>query len=145
MEQLEHPDELTWQERRDWFEDLRDSYAQSGIERPSEQALALMIDLQAVFCAGAWAASVILSAAVVDCQSRARGLKPPRDWLPGVSRRDLTWLHGLRNGLMHDARGEATLSIQDQWTKRPEWEAKARRAVDVAFAALYPPPCGPES
>lgn len=145
MEQLEYPDELTWQARRDWFEARQADYAESGSRRPSEQALALMIDLQAVFCAGAWAAAVVIAAAVVECQARVQGLRPPRDWLPGISRRDLTWLHGVRNSLMHQSRATPGLTIHDQWGRRPEWEAQARRAVEVAFAALYPPPCGPQS
>ncbi len=139
MEHLEYPDEITWQERRDWFEDEQARFSKRGVRRPSEQAVALMIDLQAVFCAGAWAASVILSAAVVECQARAQGLKVPQNLMPGIRRRDLTWLHGLRNRLMHEQRADPALTVEDQWQRRDEWEDNARRALQVAFTALYPP------
>ena len=140
MEQLEHPGELDWQARRDWFEGEQAEFSKRGSRRLSEQALALMIDLQAIYCVGAWAASVILAAAIVECQARAQGLRPPGDWIPGISRREVTWLHGLRNRLMHEERKTPALTIRDQWQRRQEWEEHAKRAVRVAFAALYPPP-----
>lgn len=138
MEQLEYPDETAWQDRRDWFEETQAGYAKHGSRRPSEQALALMVDLQAVFCIGAWAATIVLAAAVVECQARALGLRPPGAWVPGVSRRDLTWLHSFRNRLLHEHRGDPALTIEDQWLRRPEWEEEARRALRVVFQALYP-------
>jgi hypothetical protein len=138
VEQLEYPEEIDWQHRRDWFEETQAGYAEGGSRRPSEQALALMVDLQAVFCAGAWAATIVLSAAIVECQARALGLRPPGDWVPGISRKDLTWLHSLRNRLLHEPRGNPALTIQDQWLRRREWEGEARRALHVVFQALYP-------
>ena len=140
MEQTDYPDELSWQARRDWFEETQARFAERGARRPSEQALALMVDLQAVFCAGAWAATLILSAAIVECQARALGLKLPGDWMPGIPRKEATWLHGMRNRLLHEERGKPAFTVQDQWTGRGEWEDHARRALLVVFAALYPPP-----
>lgn len=145
MEQTDYPDEMAWQTRRDWFEETQARFAERGTRRPSEQALALMVDLQAVFCAGAWAATVVLAAAVVECQARALGLKPPGAWLPGIPRKEMTWLYGLRNRLLHEERGRPAFTVQDQWTGRQEWEGHARRALAVVFAALYPPPKGEEA
>src|SRR3546814_602024 len=72
MEQLERPPEEVWDERRLWFEEQEARHARVGVRAPSEQACALMIDLQAVFCAGAWAAVVILACAVTEAQGGSR-------------------------------------------------------------------------
>jgi len=73
MEQLERPDAATWDERRLWFEEKEAAFARGGAETLSEQACALMIDLQATFCAGVWSAVVILAAAIVDLQAGEGG------------------------------------------------------------------------
>ena len=136
MEQLEAPDEIDWQARRDWFEERQAAFAEAGAPRPSEQGTALMIDLQAVFCAGAWAASVILAATVVESQSRESGHRLGAD-LPHIKRDELVWLHQLRNRLLHEQPGAPVFTVEDQWLRRGRWEGFARRAIDIAFAALY--------
>src|SRR3546814_20890836 len=83
MEQLERSPEELWDERRLWFEEQEARHARVGARAPSEQACALMIDLQAVFCAGAWAAVVILACAVTEAQGGSR-----RESLPGVTDRE---------------------------------------------------------
>lgn len=121
-----------------WFEGREAASARSGAPAPSEQACALMLDLQATFCAGAWAAVVILSAAIVDSQGReARALTGSKD-VPGVARSELRWLRDLRNRLVHEDRTKPVLTVDDQWLRRDRWERHARRAVEAAFAALYP-------
>jgi len=145
MEHIEVPDQAAWEARREWFEDREAERSRAGAPAPSEQACALMIDLQAVFCAGAWAAAVILAAAIVDSQAReARARNPAaaaagrRAQVPGVARDELRWLRDLRNRLIHEDREQPVLTIEDQWTRRKLWERHARRAVEAAFAALYP-------
>ena len=133
MEHLDRPDEIDWDERRLWFEEREAAHAAGGAGTLSEQACALMVDLQAVFCAGAWAATVILAAAIVDAQMREARGGPER---PSFEER--RWLRRLRNALVHeDARGPA-LTLEDHWSRRGEWEANARRSVEAALAALYP-------
>ncbi|MBK1667955.1 hypothetical protein CKO28_07890 [Rhodovibrio sodomensis] len=132
MEQLEYPDLATWEERRRWFEALEAERAQGGAaSRLSEQACALMVDLQATFCAGAWATTVILAATIVDSQGRFR--RPDPDL-----QAELAWLRLTRNALVHEDPREPAITIEDQWTNRRAWERDARRAVATAIAALYP-------
>jgi len=137
VEQLERPAEETWDERRLWFEEQEALHSQVGARAPSEQACALMIDLQAVFCAGAWAAAAILACAVTEAQGGSR-----RESLPGVADSDLRWLRALRNRLCHENRNAPELTVEDQWLRRDLWEDRARRAVAIAFAALYPAAAG---
>jgi hypothetical protein len=94
-----------------------------------------MIDLQAVFCAGAWAAAVMLACAVTEAQGGSK-----RESLPGVADRDYRWLRALRNRLSHENRNDPELTVEDQWLRRALWEERARRAVVIAFSALYPQP-----
>ncbi len=133
MEHLEAPDESLWEIRRQWFETTQAELGQAGAGQLSEQACALMIELQVVFCAGAWAAAVIVAMAVVEAQERVTpgGLS----WL---ERSDFRWLLALRNSLVHETRGKPSLTVEDQWLKRDIWEGRARRAVGIALRALYP-------
>jgi len=135
MEQLDRPAEEIWDERRLWFEEQEARHARAGAKAPSEQACALMIDLQAVFCAGAWAAVAILACAVTEAQGGSR-----RESLPGVPDSDYRWLRALRNRLCHENRNAPEFTVEDQWLRRDLWEERARRAVAITFAALYPAP-----
>ncbi|WP_455372285.1 hypothetical protein [Limibacillus halophilus] len=131
MEQLEHPREEDWEERRLWFEGEQQRAASGGLSKVSEQAAALLIELQCVYCAGAWAASVLLAAAIVDAQSLYAGF--PSDSLS----EERNWLRGLRNGLLHEYRSAPALTIEDHWTKRDAWRRDAKRAVRLALANVY--------
>jgi hypothetical protein len=132
MEQLDYPDLATWEERRRWFEALESERARGGAaSRLSEQACALMVDLQATFCAGAWASTIILAATIVDSQGRFH--HPSAELQP-----DLAWLRLTRNALVHEDPREPAITIEDQWTNRRAWERDARRAVETAMAAIYP-------
>ena len=131
MEQLELPGDEVWSERRFWFEGLEAAAGESGAPAPSEQACALMIDLQSCFCAGAFSAVVILAAAIVEAQT---GDIPEEK----EQRKARRWLQDLRNKLVHEDRESPAITVEDHWLRRGEWEAAARRAILLAFAALYP-------
>jgi|GEM_PF-923283 len=132
MEHLDPPDPLIWDERRLWFEERQHQHGLAGTRgQPSEQATALLIDLQAAFCAGAWAAVVILAGAIVEMQAEQS------QWRRAAPAKDLAWLRGLRNALLHEDRGKPVLTVEDQWTRRPLWERHARRAVEIVFTVSY--------
>ncbi len=136
MAQLERPGEAVWDERRGWFEGREAACAKAGAPAPSEQACALMIDLQAAFCVGAFSAAIVLAAAIVDAQAPTEA--PREAGVPGVDRKTLRWLRGLRNRLVHEDPANPAITIEDHWMKRDIWERQARRAVEAVFAALYP-------
>ncbi len=94
MEQLERPDETLWDERRMWFEDQEAARGRTGAPAPSEQACALMIDLQAAYCAGAFSAAIVLAAAIVDAHAPPRApLGAPREaGMPGLDRKTVAWV-----------------------------------------------------
>lgn len=132
MEQIEYPELATWEERRRWFESFERNRGKGGAAHVlSEQACALMIDLQAIFCAGAWASTVILAATIVDSQLRYAA---PDE----VLAEELEWLRRTRNALIHENPNAPEITVEDQWMNRREWERAARRAVAAALSALYP-------
>ena len=140
MEQLEPPDDAVWDERRLWFEAREASCAKAGAPAPSEQACALMIDLQAAYCAGAFSAAIVLAAAIVDAQALPGA--PREAGVVGLDRKTLRWLRGLRNRLVHEDPANPAITIEDHWMKRDVWERRTRRAVEATFAALYPGSAG---
>ena len=140
MEQLDRPEEAIWDERRLWFEAREASCAKAGAPAPSEQACALMIDLQAAYCAGAFSAAIVLAAAIVDAQAPPGA--PREAGVAGLDRKTLRWLRGLRNRLVHEDPANPAITIEDHWMKRDVWERRAQRAVETAFAALYPGSAG---
>jgi hypothetical protein len=91
-----------------------------------------MIELQSVFCAGAWAATIILAATIADSQKLWA-----REEVPESMRQELTWLRGQRNALLHENPQEPAFTIEDHWMHRRRWESSARRAVELAVAAIY--------
>ena len=131
MEHLDRPSEEDWDERRLWFEEEQARATSGGVGRLSEQGAALMVELQCCFCAGAWVASVLLAAAVVDAQSLYSGF--PADELT----EERSWLRQLRNGLLHENRSKPALTVEDHWTQRDLWRRHAKRAVRVAFASVH--------
>jgi hypothetical protein len=131
IELVERPDETSWEERRRWLADVETVASRAGAGGLSEQATALTVELQRCFCAGAWAAVVILAGAIVDAQSLYAGLPHDRH------SDERAWLRGERNRLMHEDRQRPALTVEDLWLKEPEREKAARRATRLALAALY--------
>ena len=70
MEHLEHPPFKVWEKRRQWFENVETNSRGQGSYFVSDQACALTAEVQAAFCAGAWAGVIILVMAVVDAALR---------------------------------------------------------------------------
>ncbi len=46
----------------------------------------------------------------------------------------------MRNRLVHEDPANPAITIEDHWLNRDTWERWARRAVEAALDALYPPP-----
>ncbi len=70
MDQIELPSQETWESRREWFEHKFDTDACGGAFILGEHASALLVDLQAIYCAGAFVSVIIISCAVIDAHLR---------------------------------------------------------------------------
>lgn len=74
MDHLDHPTASTWEGRRRWFEAELERAQGIGSHILDEQACALVAEVQAVFCSGAWVAVVVIAAPLRQrIQLSARG------------------------------------------------------------------------
>ena len=143
VDNLELPSSQEWKNRREWFEKIEEETRGEGSFLVSEQACALLVELQSVFCVGAWAAVIIIAAAIVDAQLRETeivGFKGNTKNLIDLATNgnaDLHWLRKRRNALVHVNPDAPAITVDSQWFDRPELEADARKAVEVTFEAFY--------
>jgi hypothetical protein len=115
---LPPPDPETWRKRADWF--ARAAAANAGPAAPEfdERAERLLGELEAAFCAGAWAACVMLAFAIAERAARVRDDGDP----------EFNLLRERRNALAHG--GGEGLPHED------ELEDHARAAIRTALRAI---------
>jgi hypothetical protein len=135
MEHLDHPGEQIWEERRAWFERVAEEACGSGSYLLSEQACALIVEVQAVFCTGAWVSVVILAMAVVDAQLR----ETEEPGFDGNTARLVDAVRG-RNALVHVDPDKPAITVDRQWSDRAILEQEARDAVLLMFRTFYMSP-----
>ncbi len=145
MQWLECPDRGEWESRRKWFDELGESYAGEGSYLASEQACALVGEVETAFCAGAWVAVVVLAMAVVDAQLMetevpgfAGNTSQLLDYLGANS--DLHKLRKRRNALIHVDFDNPAITVDQQWANQSELNGEAKEAVALMFEAFYSNP-----
>lgn len=147
MDQIDHPSEALWKERRDWFEELFDIEMRGGSYIVGEHATGLLVDLQAAYCAGAFIACVILGCTIID--AHIRETEAGRDFQGGIEaafglsgfRAELDWLRKRRNRLVHfkGASGLA-ISVDDHFGDRDSHEVDAKRTVTLVASVFFENP-----
>ena len=142
MDHIEHPSSEIWEQRRRWFEAVDEKAQGEGSYLVSEQACALTADVQATFCAGAWAGVIILSMAVVDAALRETeipGFKGnTKKLLEAVNANPrLQVMRKRRNELVHVDEEKPALTVDQQWTERDKLEREARKAIELMFEAFF--------
>jgi len=139
---LEQPSAELWEARRQWFEELDESLAGDGSYLVSEQACALIGEVETAFCAGAWVAVLVLALAVVDAQLRETELPGftgnIRQLLDAAEANpELQRLRERRNAIIHIDPENPAITVDQQWKNRTELEQEARQAVRLMFEAFY--------
>lgn len=142
MDFLKYPSQELWESRQRWFEELAESYAGEGAYIVSEQACALLGEVQTAFCAGAWVAVIVLAMAVVDTQLRETELPgfrgSTKELLAGVNANpDLQRLRERRNAIIHVDPDNPAITVDQQWANRTVLEQEARQAIRLMFEAFY--------
>lgn len=147
MDQIEHPSSAIWDARREWFETQFDIEQRGGAYIIGEQATALLVDLQSIFCAGAFISSIILSCTIIDSHLREAELADDFDGgLQGAfanseSATDLEWLRRERNALVHFKPSKGPkITVDDHYSSRSDHEADARRAICLVASVLFEHP-----
>jgi hypothetical protein len=112
-----------------------------------EQATGLLVDLQAIYCAGAYISSVVIACTIVDAHLRETELHEGFEggvraaFLASQHNAELEWLRKRRNELVHLKRAESpAISVDDQWIKRGKHADEAKRAILVTAAVLFENP-----
>jgi hypothetical protein len=118
---LAPPDAEAWRRRAAWFWRAHDINAGPLAPPPRPRSDALVAELETVFCAGAWAATVILAWTLCEIVQREH----VGDEAPAA---DYDWLRERRNRLIHG---------RDDLPDEAELQAWAEGAVRVAFRALF--------
>jgi len=126
---LAPPDPEAWRRRAAWFWRAHDINAGPLAPPPRPRTDALIAELEAVFCAGAWAATVILAWALCEIIQREiiqrEAAAASRDETPAA---DYDWLRERRNLLIHGTDDLPDDGVLQAW---------AEGAVRVAFRALF--------
>src|SRR3546814_19421349 len=140
------PAAAEWRARADGCEATMAAARGRSTAEVGEHAAALLTELETVFCAGAWVATVVLAAATVEAQRRDRraalGDEAPQYLnaldllLEAGLPEEYDWLRRHRNRLVHPA-AEPYLTPDMHWFQADAMEADARRAVTLTAAALY--------
>lgn len=146
MDQLEHPDFETWKERRGWFEsELESKQHPMASYLLSDQATALLVELQRCYCAGVFLTVIILSVSVIDAQLRETEAVDNKigtaklldEYFTG---KDINWLRKLRNKYVHFNIDNPALTIDDQYANRKQMEIDARQAIRMVIHAFFQSP-----
>jgi hypothetical protein len=142
MDHLECPTHKIWEARRNWFERLNDEISGNGSYLVSEQACALIAEVQSVFCTGAWIAVLILAIAVVDAQLRETEMPEfkgsTKQLLDKINAdKDLHTLRIRRNSIVHVDLEHPAITVDQQWSNRNELELEARKAVKLMLETFY--------
>ena len=120
---LDLPDAGIWRRRAEWFWQAHDANAGPAPLTLDPRGEALLADLEIAFCAGAWAAVILLAWALVEGVARDRAAETPAWAVPP----DLDWLRARRNLWAHGAGGPVDGPSQ----------ADAEGAVRTAFRQIF--------
>ena len=131
MRTLAPPDPKLWQSRSEWFWRAHDANAGPHALDLSPRASLLLAELEAVFCAGAWAAAVIVAWALVEAEERIAARVAAARGEEARPEPDADWLRAQRNALVHA--GPEAADLPDE----AALEAMAQGAVRVAFKTLF--------
>ena len=129
---LELPSKENWEARKLWFESLGDSFvnehASYGL---SDQACALVGEVQTAFCAGAWITVLVMAIAVAESHFGEFGYS---DFT------DNPTLHNLRkrrNSIVHFQAKHPGVGLDQQWLNRTQLETEAKEAIRLMFEVFY--------
>ena len=126
MRGLGPPPADIWRKRNDWFWRAHDVNAGPQPLDLDPRAGALLAELELLFCAGAWASTVIVAWTLVEASLRRTARN---DAAPAP---DADWLREQRNGLVHLGG-----PIPQEGPDELAMETLAQGAVRVVFKTLF--------
>jgi len=102
----------------------------------------MLFEVQCCFCAGAWAAVIILAFAVAEANLSETDADAKKKTSVELLRRsglekEFEGLRLRRNSLIHARRDGAAITLDNQYDDRSQLEEEARAAVCLMFKAFY--------
>lgn len=140
------PGAETWRFREQWLQELEEAFQHPQASYlVSAQGTYLSRDMDLAFCAGAWAAVIILAHAVIDATLRDTETGDYKSSSQQLFRDDdeLQWLCKKRNLLVHVREDQTTIDEAELHRiveKYASLEPDARRAVRLVFRVMYASP-----
>lgn len=129
MDTLKLPDAAVWHTRSAWFWRAHDLNAgPQALDLDARMGL-LLGEIETVFCAGAWAAVVILAWTLVEAEQRAQARRAEIRGEEPRPEPEVDWLREQRNALAHVG--------TDDMPDEKALETMAQGAVRVMFKTLF--------
>lgn len=145
-----HPTYEAWEERRRTYDELWSEVIHPAGSNTNQHSNSLKIEVERCFCAGAYVAAIVLSAAMVEVHLSHYGAwKNPRgqgllEWLNVTS--EWERLKALRNNLIHGVRSpseEGRLDSDRYERGRTQLRSTAEFAIELSLrVVLNNPPVG---
>lgn len=126
-----YPNKNLWLYRERWFSWAMGEALGDGefIGMSSSHARILEIELETVFCAGAWLATIVLACAAAEVYVASQGKKREAKFLTSYGLRDeWIWLLNRRNTIVHST-PSSPQNIAEVERENPDLEEDAKRAV----------------
>ncbi len=140
------PDPEIWRSRERWLQETEESFQHPlASYLLSAQGTYLSRDMDIAFCAGAWAAVIIIAHAVIDAWLRDTeiGDYKSNSYKLFGDDTDLQWLRKRRNQLVHVREDQTTIDEAELHRIEENYqslEPEARRAVRLVFRVMYASP-----
>jgi len=140
------PDTETWQARERWLQETEESFQHPLASYLfSTQGTYLSRDMDIAFCAGAWAAVIIIAHALIDAWLRdtETGDYRSNSYKLFGDDEDLQWLRKRRNQLVHVREDQNIIDEAELHRIEENYESlepEARRAARLVFRVMYASP-----
>ena len=131
-----YPSASEWQSRKSFFtSEMGKALGDLG-GVSTRHSRVLELELETVFCAGAWLATVVLACASAEVYVAGQDAKREAKFLePYGLREEWIWLTNRRNQIVH-ATDKSPVDVSGRNYQQPDLEQDARRAVTAALSIL---------
>lgn len=132
------PSAALWQHRTDWFSYAMGQALGRGnlIGVSTNHARVLELELENVFCAGSWYATIVFACAAAEVYVAGQGGKREAKFLDEFGlREEWIWLTNKRKHIIHPSQHSPS-NPREMLYDQPELEHEAQRAVQFALNVL---------
>ncbi|MCV2352619.1 hypothetical protein LNV09_00430 [Paucibacter sp. B2R-40] len=131
-----YPSRELWSSRTDYFSWAMGEALGEGTGVSTNHSRVLELELETVFCAGAWYATIVFACAAVEVYVNGQDEKREAKFLEKFELRDdWIWLTNRRKYIVHPSQHSPADPTAMSY-QQPELEEEAKRAVRIALKVL---------